>query len=364
MSLRGGVFFASAAATAWVLVGYPLSLAIGRARPWRKGTRTPMISLIIPALHERETLPLKLSALSSLDYPAERLQVVVAIDDDAELLRRAHRVFPAATFLFSAERGGKAKALNRALAAATGDVVVVTDANNVLERSSLRAAVRHFEDPQISAVAGRRGEVGSAYDRYEDVLRRLESRTGSVAAASGEFVAIRRSRLPEWPTAVVNDDFWLLCELVRSGGRVVYDPAAASIEPGLAPAAEVARRSRIAAGRAMLLSELRGLPWRFRMRLISHKYGRLAIPFLLVAGFTSSLSLARQERYRRLVAWQAGAYSLGVLGAAGFAPRGRAGAVMRAAGQFMVGNWAVAVGVVRALRGQQGVRWQPIERPP
>ena len=101
----------------------------------------------------------------------------------------------------------------------------MTDANNLLAPASVRAAVRHFADPEV--LGGRPGGAarhGSAYDRYEDLLRRLETRSGSVAAMSGEFMAVRRERLPPFPEGVVNDDFWLLCQLVRGGGRVVYEP--------------------------------------------------------------------------------------------------------------------------------------------
>jgi hypothetical protein len=200
---------------------------------------------------------------------------------------------------FAEERDGKAKALNRGLAEASGEIVIMTDANNILAPGSVRAAVRHFADDQIWAVAGRRGEIGSAYDRYEDLIRRLESRTGTVAAMNGEFMAIRRSLVPSWPTHVVNDDLWLLCQIVRQGGRVVYEPEAVSLEDALPAADEVRRRSRMGAGRVMLAGELADMPSGFRWRLISHKFGRLALPFLMLSALASSLSLGRQPSLRR-----------------------------------------------------------------
>src|SRR3712207_8856981 len=99
---------------------------------------------------------------------------------------------------------------------------------------------------------------------------------------SGEFMAVRRDLLPPFPKGIVNDDLWLLCQLVRGGGRVVYEPEAASEEGGLGAAAELERRSRIGAGRAMLVRELHGLPTGFAVRLVSHKFGRLALPFLQI----------------------------------------------------------------------------------
>ncbi|MEA2426537.1 MAG: hypothetical protein QOF37_165, partial [Thermoleophilaceae bacterium] len=230
MSLRAASFWGSSLASGWIVAGYPAALALLPSRPWRQGDAEPSVTLIVPAYREREALEAKLRALTGLDYPSERLQVIVAVDEDRELAAVAERSYPGATVLFSPERGGKAAGINRALREATGDVVIMTDANNVLGRDSVRAAARHFADPAVWAVAGRRGESGSPYDRYEDPLRRLETRSGSVAAMSGEFMAVRRDRLPELPEDVVNDDLWLLCQIVRGGGRAVYERDAASVE--------------------------------------------------------------------------------------------------------------------------------------
>lgn len=360
MTLRAGVFWGSSLASGWVLAGYPALLALLPERRWSTGEDEPSVTLIVPAYREREALDAKLRALATLDYPGDRLQVIVAVDEDRELADVAAAAYPGAEVLFSAERGGKAAGINRALRRATGDIVLMTDANNVLEPGSLRAAARHFADPSVWAVAGRRGETGSAYDRYEDLLRRLETRTGSVAAMSGEFMAVRRERLPELPEGVVNDDLWLLCQMVRGGGRVIYEPGAASVEGPVGTAEELARRSRIGAGRAMLLAELDGLPPAFAVRLLSHKFGRLALPFLMLGTLGSSLALANRPAYRTALAAQLSLYALGGLSAAGIDAPGPARVLSRAARQLLVGNVAVAIGTVRGLRGRQSVRWQAV----
>lgn len=356
------LFWGAAAAAAWVLIGYPLSLKALPRRPWRRDeSLLPRVSIVIPAFRERETLPRKLRALEALDYPAELIEVLVPVDGDPELARLAQGSAPTAAVLFSAERGGKAAGLNRALARATGEIVLMTDANNVLAPGSLRSALRHFADPKIWAVGGRRGEVGSAYDRYEDLIRIAESRSGSVAAMSGEFMAVRRERMPRFPPGVVNDDFWLLCALVREGGRVVYEPLAASEEPPPSRRGEVARRSRMGAGRLMAIGELRGLPRGFAMRIVSHKLGRLGLPFLLLACLLASLGLSSRPFYRGLAAAQVSAYGAGALAAAGLAPPGRLGRLFRGLGQFTLGNAAVAVGVLRGLRGRQSEVWEAVD---
>ncbi len=362
--MRRALFWGSAATAGWVLVGYPAWLALlprrGAADAREASGTEPRVSIIVPAFTEHEALAVKLRALRELDFPADRLQVVVAIDEDERLAEVARDAMPEAVISFGAERAGKSAALRRALGVVDGDVVVLTDANNVLDRGSIRAAVALFADPQVLGVAGRRGEADSAYDRYEDLIRRLESRSGSVAAMSGEFMAVRREALPPFPPGVVNDDLWLLCQLVRAGGRVLYEPAAHSTEDALGASAELERRARIGAGRAMLVGELASLPRAFAFRLVSHKFGRLALPFLLAGAFAASLTLARRRPYGAFAALQGGAYALGAAGAAGVAPAGPAGRPARILGQFLVGNVAIGMGVVRAARGRQRATREPV----
>lgn len=360
MSWRASCFWLSSAGIAWVLAGYPAALALLPRRPWRMADAEPSVTVVIPAFREQDELRAKLAALARVDYPRDRLRVVVAVDDDAEVARVARETLPEATVLFSVGRRGKAAALNRAVAAATSEIVLLTDANNVLSAESIRLAVRHFADAHVWGVAGRRCEAGSAYDRYEDLLRRLEARSGSVAGLFGEFVAVRRERVPEFPEGTIVDDLWLGLQLVRGGGRIVYEPRAASFEPSLPARAEAARRSRMSAGRVMLSHELRGLPPGFAWRVISHKWGRLALPVLLPTAFLTALSLRRSQPYRAAALVQATGYAAGTLAILGVRPPGSAGLIAGAAGQFLLGNVAVGVGLVRGLRRRQSAVWEPV----
>ena len=111
------VLAVGAAGSAWVLGGYPLALSALRARPWRSDhAHLPSVSLLVPAFREREALRHKLEALGELDYPRERLEVIVLADEDRELERVAREARPDALVLFEPERGGKAASLNRGLA--------------------------------------------------------------------------------------------------------------------------------------------------------------------------------------------------------------------------------------------------------
>jgi len=359
--VRTVLFWASVCQAGWTLVGYPLSLLLLPARRWRQRNDTPPVTILMAAYYEADELRAKLEALRRLDYPGDRLQVIVVSDGNPELVTVAQQAYPGVDALLMPERGGKPRGFNTAMARATGEVIVLTDANNVLDPGCVRAAVRHFADPAIAAVAGMPGETGSAYDAYESLIQRLESRSGSVAGMSGGLCAVRRDRLPPLED-YANEDLWLLCHLVRAGGRVIYDPDVRSSEPMLDPAKEFRRRSRLGAGRMVLLAELAGLPAGYRWRLISHKVGRLVLPFSLAIALLTSVTLVRRPFYAALAAAQILLHGIGALSLAGVRPSGVAGRLARASGQFLLGNLGVARGVLRGARGGQTHLWQPTRR--
>jgi hypothetical protein len=360
LAARGGV--AGAIGAGWVLAGYPVSLLLARPRTPAAlpGGATPAVSVLVCAASRSQPLEAKLEALRHDGYPADRVQLVAALDGDEALRTVTLRTWPAATVSFSAERRGKARALIDALGLVTGEIVVLTDADNVLTPGSLTAAVRHFADPAVWGVAGRRGETGSAYDRYEDVVRRLESRSGSVAAASGEFLAVRADRLRPLPADVVNDDLWILLDLLARGGRVVYEPAAGGVEAALDPARELERRARIGAGRMQLVGELRRLPPSAAWRVLNHKIARLALPFLLLAGLVG-LPAGRGRLGRSVAAAEVVVLGVGIAHARGRRPRRRYARLLTGAcAQVVVGLAATARGLGRALTGRQAAIWQAV----
>jgi hypothetical protein len=354
------VFAAGAATAAWTVAGYPLALAALPARPVRGGAFLPTVTVVVPAYREHEALPRKLAALAALDYPADRLSLVVAIDGDAELADLARRATPSARVVLLPERRGKPTALNAALAHATGEVVLLTDAHTPLAPDALRHAVRHLGDPTVHAVSGRWATAGGLYARYEDLLLRLESRSGSVAGAFGAFFLVRRARMPVFPADVVNDDLWLLLHLLGGGGRVVYEPAAGAEEPPMAPGDELERRRRIGAGRVGLARQVRALPARSAWRVGSHKLGRLALPVALAGTLGSSLVLVRRPVYRAAAAAQLAVGVVGALSAAGIEPPGPLRTPARGARELTLAVVATGGGIVRALRGGQGVLWTAV----
>jgi hypothetical protein len=213
--------------------------------------------------------------------------------------------------LSSGERLGKARAVNRGVTAAGHEIVVLTDANAVLAPGALRAAARHFTDETVGAVAGEKRVDDPAgaqgfYWRFESWLKRRESATGATIGVVGEMLAFRRSAFRPLPKDTAVDDAWLALDIIEGGHRVVYEPAAYSIETSSQSYSEEwERRTRIVAGNLDMLWRRRGAlvpgalsvtPQLWGHRLVRSSFGPLAH----VALVAMSIPAARRNVPARL----------------------------------------------------------------
>jgi glycosyl transferase family 2 len=244
---------------------YPLYLARRtreKATPAAPETREwPGISVIIPAYLEAGLIRAKVEDVAANHYPGE-LEIIVAADDpETAAAARETR----ATVLEVSERSGKAAALNRGIAGATHDIVVISDANTTLAPRSLEHLVRWFADPGIAAVAGEKrvsgGRGESAYWKFESWLKQREFMIGTTIGIVGELAAIRRDWWRALPDDVTNDDLWLALDLSSRGARIAYEQLAIATEPELPLSDEWQRRTRIVAGALDVL-------WRRRDELV------------------------------------------------------------------------------------------------
>lgn len=333
--LLSTTFWASAATILYTFFGYPAILAAWarlRPRPVRASrAHTPSVSLVIAAYNEEEVIAAKIANSFALDYPHELLEVIVAADGSSDRTAEVAAADPRVRVVYTPERRGKMAALNRAIAAATGEIVVCSDANNYYPPATLRAIVAPFADPEVGMATGRK-QIADAdgrpldkseglYWRYERLIMTWESQIGSVAAAVGEIMAVRRSAFrPLESDTIVNDDFMLAMSTALAGWRVAYAPEALSLEPASATLGDEAkRRARMVSGRMWALWSV--LPRLARSRpqlawqVLSHKALRPAVPVAMVAAALSSLPLARRGGLMALAAAaQAAFYGAAALG--------------------------------------------------
>ena len=364
------VFWLSVAAVLYVYAGYPILLRVWtrlRPNPVRCGMWTaecgkrsgiqkpefpdsalriphsalaPGVSIVIAARNEAAGLPARIDNLLSLDYPADRRQIIVVSDgstDDTALVLEKYRDV---VDVVAMPPGGKALALNAGVAAARHEILVYADARQVFAPDALRELVAPFTDRTVGAVTGelrldaespcrrtgrdrrvaeRRAESRTLsadrrederrrtlrstiadgvglYWKYEKQLRRLESTVASTLGATGAIYAIRRSLYRPLPADTILDDVLTPMRAVLAGHRVVFNDRARAFDRAAADAdAEARRKIRTLAGNYQILAlEPRLLlPWRnpVWLQYLSHKLGRLVVPYALLAIFVASLVL-------------------------------------------------------------------------
>lgn len=294
----------------YVYIGYPLLLWLltrFMRRPIRYAEIEPKLSLIIAAYNEMRFIAEKLDNSLALDYPADKLQIIVVTDGSSDETASIARQYEdrGVVVLHTVERAGKSAAINRGMGFATGDILIFSDANAFYEPNALRMLVRNFADPDVGMVSGsktvRKGnsqiaESEGAYWKYESFIKKSESRLHSSMGVVGEMLALRRDLYTPIPVHIAVDDAYLAMLILRRGLRVIYEPAAVSWEtPAFSIREEATRRRRINAGRHYLLFHPREL-WPLQspgllFMLFSHKFSRLMLPFFMIGAFLANALL-------------------------------------------------------------------------
>jgi glycosyltransferase involved in cell wall biosynthesis len=273
----------------------------------------PSVSVIVAAYAEAEVIAARVANLRALEYPAERLEVIVACDGSPDATAERARLAGADQVL-ELPRGGKIRAQDAGVRAAKGELVAFSDANARWEPEALRALVAPFEDPRVGYVCGDVRFVNEAgtnqegvYWRYEMVLRSLESRLRSVTGGNGAIYATRRESYLE-VDPIMGHDLSFPFNMVKRGWLAVYAPDARAVEK-MVPSieGEFARKRRMMSHgwpivlRGGLLSP-RGYDPLYALMIVSHRVLRYASPFLHVIAFGANLAVLGRGRVYRLAA--------------------------------------------------------------
>lgn len=374
------LFWLSAGLIGYTYAGFPaLVLARGRLRPrpHREEPVTPTVSIVIAARNEEASIGGKLDNLAALDYPAERLEVLIASDGSEDgtnelVAARAHDQLR----LVDLPRGGKAATLNAAVAQARGDILVFSDANSMFAPDAVRRLVAPFADPEVGGVAGDQryvadgGEAAVAggersYWSLDRAIKLAESRGGHVISATGAIYAVRRSLFREVP-ASSTDDFATSTGVIAQGHRLVFAPDAVAYEAvGASAEVEFSRKVRVMTRglngviirRELLDPRRHGF---YALQLLSHKVLRrlMAIPLIVLAASATAL-WRRSPFYAAAAAAQVSVYLVGVLGLlAGRRPRAR-GKLVAAPTFFVLVNAASLQALLNVVRRRDIARWEP-----
>ena len=326
------LFWTSVFLILYPYVGYPLLLQL-LSHMWGKSPQheegTAQVTLLISAYNEEAVIADKIENSLALDYPSERLEIVVASESDDRTNEIVGKYAARGVRLraFSC-RQGKAATLYATVPQAQGEIIVFSDANVFYDRDALRKLVRNFADPRIGCVSGRHeyveygaqsaGASETVYWRFETWVKQLESRIFSMVGANGSMFALRK-KLYAPLSKTRGDDFELPVRVLLQGGGTVLEPEAIGREKGLeSTRAEFRRRMRIVMwnfGSALKLAveavEHRSVFLLFQ--LVSHKFLRWLAPIFLVVLLVSSAML-EEGVYQIILGIQVVFYALALVG--------------------------------------------------
>jgi glycosyltransferase involved in cell wall biosynthesis len=371
-------FWLSAAVVLYAYAGYPALIALAawlRPAPRvQKKEITPAVTLLIVVRNEEECLEEKLRNALALDYPRERLEILVASDgstDGTEAI--AARFAARGVRLLALAPGGKAAALNEAVPRAGGDILVLTDARQTLAPDAVRRLAAYFADPTVGAVSGELHLLASPgsevdgvglYWKYEKLLRKAESRFDSTVGVTGAFYALRKELFVPLDPRTILDDVAIPMRATLAGRRVLFAPEARAWDRVEESAArEYRRKVRTLAGNYQLVALYPALlhPLRDRLlwQLVSHKLTRLAVPWCLLVLLLAStrLSVTGAALYRAALAAQALFYLLAMTGGL-CSRRWRALHLTSLPYAFVLLNVAAARALVGFLRGTETAAWR------
>lgn len=368
--------------------GYGTLMAIwarlaGKAKmPVRHPGELPKVTVLVPAYNEATVLGAKIRNCLNLNYPRDLMDVLVITDGSDDGSPDIVRAFPQVRLIHSAERLGKAAAINKAMLTIESPIVLLTDANSVVNPEAVRSLVTHYSDKHIGAVSGEKRvmvnessgveEQGEGlYWQYESFLKRNDARVGSLVGAAGELFSFRKSLFEPLESDTILDDFVLSLRICEKGYKVAYEPAAYALERGSPDIrAEQVRKIRIAAGGFQAMKRLPDL-WRFSrhpmlsFQYISHRVLRwTAAPLGMIILLLVNLYLVIMGEtgwYKFTGVAQLLFYGMACLGWLG-ARNNTKWPIVFIPYYFVFMNWAVLLGWSRFIQGKQSGSWEKARR--
>ena len=275
------LFWLCMAIVVYTYVGYGIVLYLlvfvkrltTKAKPLADITddRLPEVTLMVCAYNEEDIIAEKMDNTRRLDYPSDRLHLVWVTDGSNDNTNVLLSAYPEVKVIYFPERRGKAAALKHGIKEIDTEIVMMTDANTMLNPEAVREVARLMQDPKVGCVSGEKKVMARSdsdeaaqgeglYWKYESTLKRLDSELYSAMGAAGELCVIRRQLMTDIPYDTLLDDFIISMEIVKKGYKIAYTSNAYAMEYGSADLHEESKRKRrIAAGGLQSCWRLRSL---------------------------------------------------------------------------------------------------------
>ena len=373
------LFFLSFFLILYVYLGYPLlisALGLIRGRKVKKVRLEPFVTVLISAFNEEKVIEQTLRNKLEQEYPVGKLEVVVISDGSTDRTDEIVRKYEGERVRLTRQepRAGKTSALNMAVPQAKGEIIAFSDANSIWAKDALAKLVANFADPGVGYVTGKMiytnpdgtpiGDGCTAYMKYENLLRRLETRLGAVVGVDGGVDAVRKVLYkPMNPDQL--PDFVLPLKVVEQGYRAVYEPGAVLMEPALKEARDEYRmRVRVSLRSLWALWDMRRLllfsqgPL-FAFQLWGHKVLRyLCFLFLIVLYFSNLVLWDEGNFYKVVFVLQNIAY-LCALAFPLLEKKGRSLRLLYLPNYFLLLNLASAHAFLKFIMGKKQITWTP-----
>jgi len=378
------IFLASALLLLAPYFIYPIIIYIAsliRPKPVKKGDIEPMVTLLISAYNEAAHIGKKLENSFDLNYPKEKLEIVVVADGSTDGTKDVVEKYAnkGVRLFWSPERKGKLRSISDVWQNLSGNIVVFSDANNLYVRDTIKALVANFADPTVGAVCGEKHIMDNegtnnpvaagegAYWRFENFIKNRESLVSSICGAMGELYAIRKELVnPHTFIDVIDDSLYISLKTVLSGYRLVWEPDAKSYERASKSFSdEFKRKARIVAAGLQtvgkipqILAPISSPIW---LQMIFHKALKWLAPLFLILVFISSWSMPEGDfKYFVLLA-QLAFYLLAAINIIPPIARRRI-KIFYLPYYFCLGNFAALAGLFRWILKKQPSLWEKVER--
>ena len=364
---------------AYIYAGYPalvFFVGILHNRKIKKGAFEPHVTILIAAYNEESNIEATVRNKLGLDYPKEKLEIIVVSDGSTDRTDEIVKQYKQRDVkLFRQEpRAGKTAALNMAVPKAVGEILVFSDANSIYQSDVLLRLMQNFKDESVGYVTGKMiydnpdgttiGDGCTAYMKYENGLRNLETKLGSIVGVDGGIDAMRKELYqPMKPDQL--PDFVLPLKAVEQGYRIVYEPTAILKEPGLSsPKDEYKMRLRVFLRALWALSDMRHLltftgSKLFAWQLWSHKGLRYLCFLFLLGAYLTNLALWSSGAFYKLFFILQDICYLGAIMSPLVDKNGRKSRVLYLLYYFVILNLASAHAFIKFLLRQKKVVWEP-----
>jgi len=365
----------------YTILGYALVLWLIASLFYRKRKKStqepnflPQVTLLIPAYNEDTVISDKILNSLALDYPKEKLRIIIASDgstDKTDTIVASHE--QAGVLLWSHPlRSGKISVINKAMTHIHDAIVVLSDANVMYDKQAIRTLVQHLKDPEVGVVSGNVsliktnspvGTLDLIYQRYENRVKALESKTGSVTGADGAMYAIRKEDYQTVEEHVILDDLVISMNILRKGKRIIFESEAKGTEHSVGSVSEAFwTRVRVVAGGIQAIKTGLGMPSPQQgmqlFQFISHKVLRWLLPLQFLGLFIVNGFLLEEPLYGHFFIFQLGFYAMALLAHL----VGRSASILSAPYYWAIQNIAAMLGIWRGLLNSQSVKWDKGER--